>query len=235
MAEPFLSLVIPAYNEAATIERAIQETCTILAELRQPYEFLIIDDGSTDATAQLVQQQLTPEIRLIRHPRNQGKGAAIHTSMHYAKGEWLVFLDADLSVHPRTLRELMTQVTDTDVIIGSRRLAETRIERAQPWHRILAGRAMNGLIRTWLHLPYRDTQCGWKAFRRPLIDRIKPHVQTRGWLFDVELLLLAQQHNARIKEYPVTWINGQESKLSYRHIPQIWRELRTLKKRFPRA
>lgn len=220
------SVIIPAYNEEKNIGRALQETKRVFDGLGAPYEILVIDDGSSDRTA----DECGEWVRVIRHARNQGKGAAVRTGVAAAQGEYMLFLDADLATHPQEFVQCIPLLANNDIVIGSRRVRGAMVAAAQPWHRVLAGRLFNAIIRRGLDVPFEDTQCGFKAFSA----RVKPlfsGLQTSGWVFDVEILARARREGMKIAEIPVEWRDSGSSKLKLSHAPHILRELLDIRKR----
>lgn len=209
------SIIFPAYNEAGAIERAIRETSAVFGAMKEPFEILLVDDGSSDRTAEIAEtlQKEFFHLRLLRHAANRGKGAAVATGVAGAQGETVLFLDCDLATHPSEAPRFIEQLKNADVVIGSRRAAGTVIAVRQRWYRVACGRLINFFIRHWLKLPHRDTQCGFKMFRieaaRDLFSQLSP---TR-WTFDAEILLRARANGYRVAELPVTWTNGQLSRV----------------------
>jgi glycosyltransferase involved in cell wall biosynthesis len=231
MAAMRYSIVIPAWNEAKTIRHAVEETRNAASGFGDAWEVIVVDDGSKDETAQIVGDIASSDnrIRLVRHGVNRGKGAAVQTGVLSAQGEWIVYLDADLSVHPSELSRLIAAMNDADIVMGSRRVVSADIAQPQPWHRDYAGRAFNIAMRTITGLPYRDTQCGFKAFHRRTI-RLFEKMNSAGWAFDVELLIHAKRSGFRIVEVPVTWRHGRESRVKWTDAPKIIREVIAISK-----
>ncbi|MEI7512487.1 MAG: dolichyl-phosphate beta-glucosyltransferase [Candidatus Uhrbacteria bacterium] len=224
------SIIIPAFNEARTIEKAVRETVRIFDDILSSYEIIVVDDGSTDATV-LATKTLVKNfscVRLIEHKTNKGKGAAVKTGILAAKGTWALFLDADLATHPSQFRKFLPALKSHDIIIGSRRLIGARIAERQPFYRIWAGRAFNLFIHWYLDIRFQDTQCGFKAFHRRTFPLFRT-LHATGWTFDVELLLRAQEEGFAIQEIPVTWRHGRESRVHLSDIWKILRELHTMK------
>lgn len=229
--QPFYSIILPAYNEEQTIERAIQEVVRVFAVLGKAFEILVVDDGSKDQTALITKrlQPTIPELQLIRHKQNQGKGAAVKTGVRTARGDFFLFLDCDLSTQPEEFKKCIPFLKTHDVVIGSRRVKGAHIVDPQPWYRSFLGRCFNFLVRSYLHLPYHDTQCGFKVFSKktkPLFNQM----ESKGWAFDVELLVRARQSGFLIKEIPVEWRNGRESRVRLMEMWKIWEELMRIKK-----
>ncbi len=225
------SLLIPAFNEAHTIARAVDETRRFFDALGS-FEILIVDDGSVDETASIVErlQRDDARVRLIRHQSNLGKGAAVKSGAAQALGDVMLFLDADLSTHPEAFRAFLPLLPTADILIGSRRVDGATIAEYQPFYRNGAGQIFNCFIRYYLGLHFQDTQCGFKVFHRRTLYLFE-HLESKGWAFDVELLLRAQRDGLVIREVPVTWRNGKESRVRLSDAWSILRELRRMKLR----
>ena len=214
-----LSIVIPAYNE----ERRLPSTLdVILAWLNtasyQDAELLIVDDGSTDATAAIVEKRAAsePRLRLIRNPGNRGKGYAVRHGMLEAKGDWILSSDADLSAPIDELPKLVAAAEQQGaaIAIGSRALDRTLIGVHQSQWREMSGIVFNGVMRLITGLPFADTQCGFKVFRRDAACRVFKLQRLDGFSFDVEDLFIA--HTLRIPtiEVAVRWNNVEGTKVS---------------------
>ncbi|HEU0051279.1 MAG TPA: dolichyl-phosphate beta-glucosyltransferase [Patescibacteria group bacterium] len=220
------SIIIPAYNEEKKIEYAVREVSHAFARFGATYEIIVVDDGSRDRTGLIVRKlaKSIPYLRLIRHRKNSGKGAAIKTGVRHARGRLLFFLDADLSTHPREFAEFLPYLEEYDVVFGSRRTRGTTITKRQPRFRIWAGKLFNFFVRSALQVPFRDTQCGFKAFHR----RVRPlflRLTSKRWVFDAEFLANAVHRGFSLKELPVTWHHGRESRVRLRDVFNIFREL----------
>lgn len=226
------SLIIPAYNEASTIQHAIQATWHVLSEISSDVELLVVDDGSTDETRARVQElipSLSPALRLITLPSNQGKGRAVQAGVLAARGEMVGFMDADLASPPEALKIGFALLKEAEIAIASRRVAHANITLPQTWYRSLAGQFFNLVLRVWLKLPYLDTQCGCKFFRREAAQRLFKDLATSGWAFDVEILSRAKKYGYRVCEFPVAWRNGPKTRVRFAHAWAIFCELRTIK------
>ncbi|MGH9914380.1 MAG: dolichyl-phosphate beta-glucosyltransferase [Pyrinomonadaceae bacterium] len=218
-----LSIVVPAYNEAARLKKTLPVFFNYLAGMSAKAELIIVDDGSTDDTADISRKLLAGagelETRLISYSQNRGKGHAVRTGFLAAKGAVGVFSDADLSTPITETPKLIVPIISGsfDVTFGSRALNRRLIGSHQPWLREQGGRVFNLVVRLMTGLKYWDTQCGFKAFRmdvcRPLFETMK----TAGFGFDVELLLLAEKAGLRLHECPVRWDHCEGSRLDLWH------------------
>ncbi len=217
-----LSIVIPAYNE----ERRLSSTLdAVLAWLdNSPYsdgEVLVVDDGSTDGTAAVVERRVAKEhrLRLIRNPGNRGKGYAIRHGMLEAKAEWILFSDADLSAPIEEFPKLLAaaQEQDAAIAIGSRALDRSLIGVHQNQWREMSGILFNRIMRLITGLPFADTQCGFKLFRRDAARRVFPLQRLDGFSFDVEDLFVARTLGISAIEVPVRWNNVEGTKVSLLH------------------
>jgi dolichyl-phosphate beta-glucosyltransferase len=208
---PQLTIVVPAYNESARLEKTL---VTILDYLNQHYkssELIVVDDGSSDGTSAVAEKAMANSgavnARPIRYEPNRGKGFAVRTGLLAAAADIVLFSDADLSTPISETPKLIEPVAagDCDVAFGSRALDRSLIGVHQSWRREQGGRIFNLLVRIATGLPYWDTQCGFKAFRmnacRPLIEA----AQIDRFGFDVELIYLARLAGLRLREVPVRW------------------------------
>ena len=212
-----LSVVIPAYNETSRILPTLEKVLDFLRSRPESYEVVVVDDGSTDKTAELVEEvcRRSGAVRLLRNSVNSGKGVAVRKGMLNARGEYLLFTDADLSA-PIADAELLLQPLERgyDVVIGSRGLKREWIGIHQPRFREAAGRLFNLFIRAITGLEFRDTQCGFKAFRRQAARAIFACQSTGGFGFDAEILYLARKFAYRTLEVPVHWDHSAASKVN---------------------
>jgi dolichyl-phosphate beta-glucosyltransferase len=215
---PHYSIVIPAFNESARIERAMSLVSHCIRTHRWDAEVLVVDDGSVDNTAALVEAwaQTHPEVRLIRNGQNRGKGYSVRNGMLRAAGEIVMFTDADLS-SPIEEAELLFAAIDegADIAIGSRWLTGKRIVHKQPLYRRVFGRCFNALTRSVMRLPFADTQCGFKAFRRESAQLVFGLQKIERWGFDPEILFIAIKRGLKVKEVSVTWGHDERSRISY--------------------
>ena len=218
MERPLISIVIPAYNESARIGRALTEVLRCVHERNWHAEILVVNDGSTDSTAAVVDQlaKVHPEVRLLNNPQNRGKGFSVRHGVLQAVGEIVMFTDADLSAPMEEAERLFRALEEgADIAIGSRWLERNRQTLKQPLYRQFFGRCFNAITRLVMGLPFADTQCGFKAFRRPVAQTIFQLQRIERWGFDPELLFIALKRGFKVKEVPVTWGHDERSRLSY--------------------
>lgn len=211
-----LSIVIPAYNE----EKRIVKTLNRIVEYmdNKDYEILVVNDGSKDKTVEVVEEvkeAVNNKVRIINNPGNKGKGYSVKNGMLYAKGDLLLFSDADLSTPIEELEKLLPFVEwRYGVVIGSRALKESDVKVHQPFYRELMGKFFNKIVRLLAVKGIRDTQCGFKLFTREAADKVFKLQKLDGFSFDVEILYLAKKLGFKIKEVPIIWVNDEETKVS---------------------
>ena len=215
-----LSIIVPAYNEATRLGNSLKAIVTYLNENFPDAELIVVDDGSSDKTAQIARERLDEggylRTSLISYKSNLGKGRAVRLGLQAARGEIALFSDADLSTpiseSPKLIEPIETGACD--VAFGSRALDRELIGVRQSWRREQGGRVFNLAVRLATGLPFWDTQCGFKAFRmsvcRPLIEAAT--IDRFG--FDVELLYLAYKAGLKLKEIPVRWDHNEGSKIN---------------------
>jgi dolichyl-phosphate beta-glucosyltransferase len=210
------SFVIPAYNESARLRPTLDEILRYTADQQWESEILVVNDGSRDDTAEIVREYARqhPQVQLVENPGNRGKGFSVQNGMLHARGDICLFTDADLSSPIAEARKLFAAIAQgADVAFGSRWLrAELQTER-QPLYRQAFGRIFNLLLRLVLGLHYKDTQCGFKAFRREAVERIFPLQRIERWGFDPEILFLARRMGFRVEEVPVEWAHAEGTRL----------------------
>jgi len=211
------SFVIPAYNESVRIRPTLDELLRYTQQQQLDAEILVVNDGSSDDTAQVVREygKSHPQILLLENPGNRGKGYSVRNGMLHARGDICLFTDADLSSPISEARKLFDAIAQgADIAIGSRWLrVELQTER-QPLYRQAFGRIFNVVLRVILGLRFVDTQCGFKAFRRERCRIIFEQQRIEGFGFDPELLYLARHHGLRAIEIPVRWGHSPATKVS---------------------
>ncbi len=212
------SIVIPAYNESARIGRALTDVTAAVKRNGWDAEVLVVNDGSTDDTAAIVQAFAAnhPIIRLIQNNGNRGKGYSVRHGMLEAAGSIVMFTDADLSSPMDEAERLFTAIREgADVAIGSRWLDRGRQTIHQPIYRQFFGRCFNAVTRMVMQLPFADTQCGFKAFTRSAAQAVFQLQRIERWGFDPEILFIALKRGYRVREVAVTWGHDERSRISY--------------------
>jgi dolichyl-phosphate beta-glucosyltransferase len=215
-----LTIVIPAFNEEQRLPATIGAVQDYLSKRDFGFvELLIVDDGSTDSTAAVVRLMAREDarIRLLEDPGNRGKGYAVRQGMREARGEWVLFSDADLSTPIEELDKLITAIekNHVDGAIGSRAINRALVEKPQSSFRELSGRLFNLTMKILTGLKFRDTQCGFKLFSAEVAASVSTRQQIEGFGFDVEVLFIAKKRGFRITEVPVRWINAEGTKVSF--------------------
>ncbi len=202
---PALSVVVPAFDEGPHVRENLLEVARTLDALGRSFELLLVDDGSRDATAAEAEAAARedPRVRVLRHDRNRGKGAALATGCAAARGDVLVFLDADLEIRPSEIGPLLARMESAgaDVAVASKYLPGSAVRR--PLHRLLLSRLYLAATSVLFRLPIRDTQTGLKAMRREVARSVVPAIRTERYAWDIELLVLAHRLGARIVSGPV--------------------------------
>jgi dolichyl-phosphate beta-glucosyltransferase len=210
------SVVIPAYNEARRLPRYLYEVVTYFDGRDEPYEALVVDDGSTDDTAARVREMTTEHrgIVLVSLPANRGKGAAVAAGMRRARGALRLMTDADGATPIVELKRLEAAVHGgADLAVGSRALPDPSVVVSARTHRRLSGRVFIAIARALGVRQVVDTQCGFKLFRGPVADDLFGALRTEGFGFDVELVLRAERAGYHIAEVPVNWADQPGSKV----------------------
>ena len=213
-----MSVVVPAYNEEKRISLSLPLIYRSLTRRFSRFEIIVVDDGSSDRTAEKVlefSQHGHPEVRVIRYVTNRGKGCAVRTGMLAAQGDIILFSDADLST-PMDELDRLKKVLDQgyDLAIGSRALKDSKIELRQPFYRVVMGKTFNKIVQVMALPGVWDSQCGFKMFKRASAKELFGSSRIDGFSFDVEILFLARKRGMVFREVPVRWKNSPESKVS---------------------
>ncbi|KAB0668836.1 glycosyltransferase family 2 protein [Oryzomonas sagensis] len=211
-----ISIIIPAYNEENRLPYYLDSILQYLEQKKRIYEILVVDDGSTDATAAVVKRfmALNANVKLIRLPRNRGKGFAVKTGMRQAVGRLRLFADADGATPIEELERLERSIeAGADVAIGSRALLSDACSVKARMHRKLIGAVFNTIVRTMAVRGIRDTQCGFKLFTAGAAARIFSLQQLDGFGFDVEILCIAKRNGLYISEIPINWRDVKGGKI----------------------
>jgi len=210
------SVIIPAYNEQHRLQPTLERVSEYFRSRGEPYEIIVSDDGSTDGTGRIAARHAgnDPAVRLIRAPRNMGKGAAVRRAVSAVSGEVVLVTDADLST-PIEEYAVLAEWIDRgyDIVIGSRKMAGARVEVSQPLHRVLMGRAFSQLCRWLLQTRLVDFMCGFKCFTRRAAEEVFSRAVMNEWSFDPETLFIAARLGFHIKEVPVVWRHADGSRV----------------------
>jgi len=219
LTHPFLSIVIPAHNEANRLPGTLEQVIGFLETQSYTAEILVVENGSSDCTLQVANsfKDGFPTLTVLSDPR-RGKGLAVQRGMLEAKGEYRFFCDADLSMPVAEVnRFIPPALTGADIAMASREVPGA-VRYNEPLYRHLVGRMFNALVR-WVALPgLQDTQCGFKCFHARVVEAVFPCQTLMGWSFDVELLFMARKKGYRIVEVPVPWYFNPESKV------RLWKD-----------
>jgi glycosyltransferase involved in cell wall biosynthesis len=210
-----VSVVLPAYNEANTLESTVPKILGAFEEITPSYEIIIAEDGSTDGTdkvAALLSERY-PRVKHLHREERLGRGTALNNAFKTAEGKVLVYMDVDLATNVSQLKLLTDAVSveGFDFATGSRMLPESEVERSRT--RGIFSKFYNFLVRTMLGSKIMDHQCGFKAFRREPLMQILDEVEANHWFWDTEILVRAWRKGYRIKEIPVEWTSGLETKV----------------------
>lgn len=201
-----ISVILPAYNEEKRIGKTLDAICAYM-ETAFPsgeYEILAVNDGSCDKTAEVISAHGGKNLRLLGYTPNRGKGGAVKYGAEHAKGDIILFTDADLPYPPENIKKAVDLFSEQkyDLILGNRE--QTESGQKYPWYRSLMSHGFSLLVNSILHLKVPDTQCGFKGFRRECAEKIFSVNTLTGWGFDVELIFLAKKFGFRIGRLPVT-------------------------------
>jgi len=213
-----LSVVIPAYNEENRIGSTLEKVVSYLSRAGTPFEVLVVDDGSSDGTVQVVRdfeaaKEGSWDLRLLCNGEKRGKGFSVRRAMLEARFETALLTDADLSAPIEELEKL--RLAGCDIAFGSRDVPGSHIQIHQSWLRENGGKFFNLLVRLLLGIPYRDTQCGFKLFRIEPCQTLFERQRIMGFSFDVEVLYLAWKEKLSLKEVPIVWNHDSGSKVSF--------------------
>lgn len=212
------SVIIPAYNEERRLPPTLIDMIDYFDSGEVSYELIIVDDGSRDRTSDVVQKfaRIRPQIRLIRLPKNYGKGHAVRTGVLNAGGRYVLFADADGSTPIAEIERLYKSVKSehVDIAAGSRAIHSDETSISTVWYRRLLGRSFNFFVNFFLLPGFKDTQCGFKMFSAPAARFIFERQESDGFSFDIELLFIARQVGLSISEVPINWENVPGSKVN---------------------
>jgi dolichyl-phosphate beta-glucosyltransferase len=214
MAQPYLSIIIPAYNEAERIPPTLIDIDKRLSTVDYSYEIVVVNDGSTDTTASVVKNmaKVVKNLKLIDLKDNSGKGGTVRQGMLLSTGKIRLFTDADNSTSIDQFEKMMPLFKEgADVVIGSRAEKGAKLDPPEVWYRQIVGKGVNLFVQLLVVPGIWDTQCGFKAFTEEAAEKVFTLSSISGWAFDVEILALARRMGYTIKEIPVHWVNDAQS------------------------
>jgi dolichyl-phosphate beta-glucosyltransferase len=211
-----LSIVIPAYNEADRFNRTLPQIINFFKSKKYSKEIIIVNDGSTDNTIAVVAkyQKQTQLIKLVNHKKNQGKGSALRTGIARSVGEWVLFMDADLSTPLKELDNFWPQAKDYPIIIGSRKMTGAKVTKHQSFLRENLGKIFTFLTNNIATRDLSDITCGFKMFKGLIARDLFSKSVLNDWSYDAEILFLAQKNHHQIKEVPVHWQDDPRTKVN---------------------
>lgn len=229
--EPYLSIIIPAYNEEIRIVPTIGAIASHVSDLGFPFELIVSDDGSMDRTVELVEGLGLANLRIVKAPQNEGKGSAVRRGMLAARGRYVLFDDADNSTPIAEIDKLLHKLVQEgfDVAIGSRAAAGAKEAERSSLRRILSG-GLRWIVQHVFRISARDTQCGFKMYTTEAARRLHSAQTVEGFSFDLEILYLASKLGYRIAEVPVAWVDAPGSKVdTSKEIVRFLRDLVRIK------
>jgi glycosyltransferase involved in cell wall biosynthesis len=219
-----ISLVLPAYNEADNIEPMVAEATPALEASADDHEIVVVDDGSADATAEVTRRVIEtyPRVRLVQHEVNRGFGAAVFTGFTSATKDWIFYTDADRQFVLSELENFVPYMAEADLIAGY------RAPRRDPFMRVFYGKGWSALCTLLFGYTVRDVDCGFKLFRREIIQELAPQIESRGATFSIEWLVRAKRAGYRFVELPVSHrprVAGSQTGANINVIVRAFREL----------
>ena len=230
-----ISIIIPAYNEAQRILNTLNQIQEYSSQSSHTLEVIVVDDGSSDGTVQLVEQQHYNNLRIITQPVNAGKFAAFKTGVQQAKLDWVLLYDADGATPIAMLDQIAPLTNQYDFLIGSRRADQAHITVPQPLFRTILGRLSYYSIRTCTGIRFKDTQCGFKLCRTTIAKRAVSKMIIDRFAGDVEFIYLAILFGARTKEVPVEWHDVPESKVTFKDYYHSLRDVLKIRRAIKRG
>jgi dolichyl-phosphate beta-glucosyltransferase len=235
-----LSVIVPAYNEEARIAPTLRSIASALARYGEPFEIIVVDDGSLDRTVETVDKLKLelPHLRRIVSDKNRGKGHAVRTGMLAARGRVRLMCDADGSIPANQIPKILDPVSsrEVDVAIGSRYIDGAASRTAPPAWRYVWSRVANSIVRSTLLPGLKDTQCGFKAFSGEVAEAVFSRATIDGWAFDLEILTLVQRLGFRVAEIAVTWSDDHRTRVSpMRDLVQVTHDWAAIRKNLRRG
>lgn len=212
-----ISIIFPVFNEEKRVREGLSKTLAYFSQQKDSFELIVVNDGSTDRTSEILQTFTDqPNLKILNHEQNRGKGAAVKTGVMAAKGDFILFSDIDLSVPLETLANfLKTAESGFDLVIGSRRVAGAKILTHQGFWRELMGHTFTKISNFVLGTDFADFTCGFKLFKKEAARKIFDQVRIADWAFDSEVLFLARKMGFKVAQMRVTWSDVKDSKVRF--------------------
>lgn len=224
-----LSIIIPCYNESKDIAKNVDIVKNYLKENKIDYELIVVNDGSKDNTKEVIES--IPDIIPVSYEPNRGKGGAVKEGILNATGDYVLFMDADLSTDISAINQVVEIAPTCDLLIGSRHAKGSVIKKKQPLLRVFIGWCCRLLVNMKFHTHLKDTQCGFKAMRLDVAKKIIEKQLINSFAFDVEYIYIAKLNNLTIKELGITWSDDRESTVSpFKSSIKFFKDLRFIKK-----
>ena len=224
-----LSIIIPCYNESKDIKANVNKVKDYLKENNIDYELILVNDGSKDTTKEEIES--IPDVLAISYEPNRGKGGAVKEGIMHASGDYVLFMDADLSTDISAIKDVVEQAPTCDLLIGSRHAKGSVIKKKQPAIRVFIGWCCRLLVNMKFHTKLKDTQCGFKAIRSDVAKKIVEKQLINNFAFDVEYIYIAKLNNLSIKELGITWSDDRESTVSpFKSSVKFFKDLHFIKK-----
>jgi dolichyl-phosphate beta-glucosyltransferase len=208
-----LSIVVPAYNEGKVLKANLEKIITYLKSKKYTWEIVVVDDGSRDNTFKIAKTLSNNGVKAYVLPLNQGKGGALKEGFDKANGEYVIFMDADLSVPLKNIDIFLSELRKYKVVIGSRRLSGSNIVVHQPFFRESMGRVFTLLTKIVTSTNLADYTCGFKGFEKNAGKKIFAQSKIKRWSYDAEIMFLAHKFGYKIKQIPVEWFNRVDSRV----------------------
>ena len=215
MTKPHLTILVPCFNEASLIKESLTEISNFMSKKKYSWEIVVVDDGSRDSSVIKIQELKNPKIKLISYKVNRGKGGALKEGIKNSSGEFIIFMDADLSVPVETIDGFVSVLEKdlSDVVIGTRKIKSAKVLVHQPWIRENLGKGFTFITRIITGVNVSDFTCGFKGFTNESAQKIFNHSLLSRWAYDAEILFLAKKYGFTISEIPVTWTNRKDTRV----------------------
>lgn len=207
-----LSIVIPCYNEAKDIASNVEKVKSYLLDKKIDYELLLVNDGSKDNTKEVIES--IPGVKALSYEKNRGKGGAVKYGIENATGDYVLFMDADLSTDISAIEKVIELAPNYDLIIGSRHAKDSVIKKKQPWTRVFIGWCCRVLVNMLFHTKLKDTQCGFKAMKAEVAKKIAAKQLVNNFAFDVEYIYIVRLNNLSMYELGIVWSDDRGSTVS---------------------